>query len=258
MVACSAKILYIEGRQYPVDIYCTAEPQTDYLDAALVTIFQIHSDYPLGDILVFLSGQEEIESLERLLNECARELPPTAAKLLVCPLFANLPSHQQAEVFDRTPKNCRKVVLATNLAETSITISGVRFVIDTGVHKCRGYHPRTGIETLTVQPISKASARQRLGRAGRESKGFCFRLYTETAFQQLAEDEEPEIKRCSLSSIVLLLKGAGINDVVGFDYFDRPFRESRKFALLYVVKLNYTYKHSAECIGRIVYAGCPG
>lgn len=221
-------VAWVQGRQFPVDVLFTAEPEEDYVDAALITTLQIHVDEPVGsgDILVFLTGQEEIEALERLLHEKAQCLPPRAGRLMVCPIYAALPAEQQMRVFERTPPGCRKVVLATNIAETSITISGVRFVVDTGVVKARTFNPRIGIEQLAVQRISKAQGRQRAGRAGREQAGKCFRLYPERVWASLADTTVPEIRRCNLASVVLQLKALGINNVARFDYMDAPPREA--------------------------------
>ena len=221
-------VAWVQGRQFPVDVMFTAEPEEDYVDAALITTLQIHVDEPLGsgDVLVFLTGQEEIEALERLLHEKAQCLPPQAGRLMVCPIYAALPAEQQMRVFERTPPGCRKVVLATNIAETSITISGVRFVVDTGVVKARTYNARIGIEQLAVQRISKAQGRQRAGRAGREQAGKCFRLYPERVWASLADTTVPEIRRCNLASVVLQLKALGINNVARFDYMDAPPREA--------------------------------
>ncbi|KAI8584118.1 hypothetical protein K450DRAFT_218231 [Umbelopsis ramanniana AG] len=226
-----ARIMYVSGRLFPVKVYNTIEPQSDYLDAALVTIFQIHMRRPKGDILVFLTGQEEIETLTALLTEYAGQLPSNVQALLPCPLFAALPPAQQQKVFEPAPHNTRKVVLATNIAETSITISGIRYVIDCGVAKVRGFNAKIGVESLLVHPISKSSARQRMGRAGREAAGFCYRLYTEPSFGSLEENTIPEIKRCNLAAAVLNLKAAGVNDVLHFDYMDRPSRTSLSRAL---------------------------
>lgn len=146
--------------------------------------------------------------------------------MLICPIYAKLPTEQQTRVFEQTPSGTRKIILSTNVAETSITISGIRYVIDTGMAKIRSYNAKVGMETLAVQPISRASARQRSGRAGREAPGFCYRLYTERAYDALDEDTEPEIMRCSLASVVLLLKASGVHDVLGFDYVDKPSRTS--------------------------------
>ncbi|CAO3663683.1 unnamed protein product [Umbelopsis ramanniana] len=226
-----ARIMYVSGRLFPVKVYNTIEPQSDYLDAALVTIFQIHMRRPKGDILVFLTGQEEIETLTALLTDYAGQLPSNVQALLPCPLFAALPPAQQQKVFEPAPHNTRKVVLATNIAETSITISGIRYVIDCGVAKVRGFNAKIGVESLLVHPISKSSARQRMGRAGREAAGFCYRLYTEPSFAGLEENTVPEIKRCNLAAAVLNLKAAGVDDVLGFDYMDRPSRTSLSRAL---------------------------
>ncbi|KAF9919107.1 putative ATP-dependent RNA helicase dhr2 [Lobosporangium transversale] len=218
----NAKIMYISGRMYPVKILNTVEPQSDYVDSALVTAFQIHQEEAPGDILIFLTGQEEIENLEKLIEEYATDLPPHVGKLIPCPIFAAQDSTTQQRIFEPAPPGTRKVILATNIAETSITIPNIRYVIDTGCHKSRGYNAKIGIESLLVEPISKSSARQRMGRAGREAPGICFRLYTEDAFDELEEDAVPEIKRCNLESAILSLKATGIDDVTGFDFMDRP------------------------------------
>ncbi|KAJ1795258.1 ATP-dependent RNA helicase, partial [Coemansia sp. RSA 2399] len=229
----NAPILYVAGRQFPVTTYYTTAPQADYLDAAHLTALQIHTDTPSnsGDILVFLSGQEDIENVERLLAESAESLPPEVPKLLLCPIFAALPQAQQSKVFDPAPEFTRKVILATNIAETSLTIPGIRYVVDAGVHKVRGFDPRVG-ESLLIEPISQSSARQRTGRAGREASGYCYRLYTEADFAQLPEDSVPEIKRCQLAMVVLQLKAAGVDDVMAFDFMDRPSKKALKHALL--------------------------
>ncbi|KAI1304582.1 putative ATP-dependent RNA helicase dhr2 [Mortierella claussenii] len=218
----NAKIMYISGRMYPVKTLNTVEPQSDYVDSALVTAFQIHQEEAPGDILIFLTGQEEIENLEKLIEEYAVDLPPSVGKLIPCPIFAAQDSATQQRIFEPAPVGTRKVILATNIAETSITIPNIRYVVDTGCHKSRGYNAKIGIESLLVEPISKSSARQRMGRAGREAPGLCFRLYTEDAFEQLEEDAVPEIKRCNLESAILSLKATGIDDVTGFDFMDRP------------------------------------
>ncbi|KAF8981526.1 putative ATP-dependent RNA helicase dhr2 [Entomortierella lignicola] len=218
----NAKIMYISGRMYPVKILNTVEPQSDYVDSALVTAFQIHQEEAPGDILIFLTGQEEIENLEKLIEEYAVDLPPSVGKLIPCPIFAAQDSATQQKIFEPAPQGTRKVILATNIAETSITIPNIRYVIDTGCHKSRGYNAKIGIESLLVEPISKSSARQRSGRAGREAPGLCFRLYTEDSFDLLEEDSVPEIKRCNLESAILSLKATGIDDVTGFDFMDRP------------------------------------
>ncbi|OAJ41460.1 hypothetical protein, variant 1 [Batrachochytrium dendrobatidis JEL423] len=227
----NAKIINVPGRTFPVKTLYSSEKLEDYVDAALVAIMQINREQQQGDILVFLTGQEEIENLEKLVNEQAKTLSPEIQKILVCPIFASQPTNQQTKVFDPAPPGVRKVILSTNVAETSITISGIRYVIDTGMVKMRAYNPKSGIESLSVQPISQASANQRAGRAGREAPGFCYRLYTEASYNGLSKETEPEIMRCNLANVLLLLKASGINDVVNFDFMDKPTRSSLVGAL---------------------------
>ena len=127
--------------------------------------------------------------------------------MLITPIYASLPSELQARIFEQTPENARKVVLATNIAETSITIDGIKYVIDPGFCKQKSYNPRSGIESLTVTPCSKASSDQRMGRAGRLGPGECFRLYTKWAYEnEMSDSNIPEIQRTNLASVVLLLK----------------------------------------------------
>ncbi|KAG8895382.1 hypothetical protein FRC01_012410, partial [Tulasnella sp. 417] len=145
-----APVFYVPGRRYPVDIHYTPQPEANYLHAAITTVFQIHTTQPKGDILVFLTGQDEIEIAMENLTETARALGNKIAELIVCPIYANLPSDMQAKIFEPTPDGARKVVLATNIAETSITIDGVVFVIDPGFVKQKTYNPRTGMSSLTV------------------------------------------------------------------------------------------------------------
>lgn len=218
-----APIFNIPGRRYPVDIHYTPQPEANYLAAAVTTIFQIHITQGKGDILVFLTGQEEIEAAEQNLQETARKLGSKVPEMVICPIYANLPSELQSKIFEPTPPGARKVVLATNIAETSLTIDGIVFVIDPGFVKENVYNARTGMESLVVTPCSRASANQRSGRAGRVGPGKCFRLYTKFAFHnELDENTTPEIQRTNLNSIVLLLKSLGINDLIEFDFMDPP------------------------------------
>lgn len=175
----SAPVLRIEGRQHPVRMMYTHDPQPDYVDAIINTVLQIHMDEHRkeGDVLAFLTGQDEIESVASILREriqdILRESSPESRPLqmLVCPIFAALPQDQQMKVFEQTPPNHRKIVLATNIAESSITISGIRHVVDAGFSKQRAYRAKTGVECLLVTPISQEQAWQRSGRAGREAPG---------------------------------------------------------------------------------------
>lgn len=219
----NAPIFNIPGRRYPVDIHYTPQPEANYLAAAVTTIFQIHITQGKGDILVFLTGQEEIEAAEQNLQETARKLGSKVPEMVVCPIYANLPSELQTKIFEPTPAGARKVVLATNIAETSLTIDGIVYVIDPGFVKENVYNARTGMESLVVTPCSRASANQRSGRAGRVGPGKCFRLYTKFAFyNELDENTTPEIQRTNLNSIVLLLKSLGISNLIEFDFMDPP------------------------------------
>ncbi|XP_005090962.1 pre-mRNA-splicing factor ATP-dependent RNA helicase DHX16 [Aplysia californica] len=227
-----APIFRIPGRRYPVDIYYTKAPEADYLDAAVVSVLQIHVTQPMGDILVFLTGQEEIETANEFLLERTRKLGSKIKELIVLPIYSTLPSEMQAKIFEPTPPNARKVILATNIAETSLTIDGIVYVIDPGFCKQKSYNARTGMESLVVTPVSKASANQRAGRAGRVSAGKCFRLYTAWAYKNELEDNSvPEIQRTNLGNVVLLLKSLGINDLLNFDFMDPPPHETLVLAL---------------------------
>ncbi len=218
-----ASIFMIPGRMFPVDIFYTKSPEADYVDAAVVTVLQIHVSQPLGgDILVFLTGQEEIETAAEILTQRTRNLGSRINELMICPVYANLPSEQQAKIFEKTPKRARKVVLATNIAETSLTIDGICYVIDTGFNKQKSFNARSGMESLVVTPVSQAASNQRAGRAGRTQPGKCFRLFTAWSFQhELEPNTVPEILRTNLGNVVLMLKSLGINDLIHFDFMDK-------------------------------------
>ncbi|KXT10332.1 hypothetical protein AC579_1031 [Pseudocercospora musae] len=219
-----APILNIPGRTYDVEMNYSLQPEANYLSAAITTVFQIHLSQPMpGDILVFLTGQDEIEQAEQSLQETARKLGSAAPELMICPIYANLPTDLQQKIFDPTPPKVRKVVLATNIAETSLTIDNIVYVIDPGYVKENRYTAATNMEALVAVPISRASANQRAGRAGRTQPGKCFRLYTKWAYyNDLPESTTPEIQRTNLNSIVLMLKSLGINDLINFDFMDPP------------------------------------
>ncbi|KAL8112050.1 hypothetical protein AgCh_019669 [Apium graveolens] len=218
----NAKAVHVQGRQFPVDIYYTYQPQTDCVDAALLTIFQIHLEEGPGDILVFLTGQEEIESVERLVRNRIRQLPEGNQNLVTFPIFSSLPSEKQLKVFSPAPSGFRKVILATNIAETSVTIPGIKYVVDPGLVKVRSYSSESGIDSLITVETSKSQAHQRSGRAGREGPGKCFRLYQESLFDKLPDSTVPEIKRLDLSNVILQLKALGVDDIFGFDFMEKP------------------------------------
>lgn len=235
----NAPILNIPGRRFPVKIHYTKQPEANYIQAAITTIFQIHMTQPLpGDILVFLTGQDEIETMEEILKDLILKLGDQIDPMLVCSIYSNLPQELQSKIFQPTPTNTRKVVLATNIAETSITIDGISYVIDPGYVKQNVYNPTTGMESLVVVPCSRASADQRAGRAGRVGAGKCFRLFTKWSFyNELELNQQPEIQRVNLTSVILLLLSLGINDLLGFEFMDPPSKESiiKSLNLLYAL-----------------------
>ncbi|KAF3915151.1 p7 [Dactylellina cionopaga] len=242
----NAPLLAVPGRTHPVEIFYTPEPERDYVEAALRTVLQIHGSEPEGDVLLFLTGEEEIEEACKRLrmegDEMQREYD--CGPLKVYALYGTLPPNQQQRIFDPAPpparpggKPGRKVVVSTNIAETSLTIDGIVYVVDPGFSKQKVYNPRIRVESLLVSPISKASAQQRAGRAGRTRPGKCFRLYTEGAFKkELIDQTYPEILKSNLASTVLELKKLGIDDLVHFDFMDPPAPETMMRAL---EELNY-------------------
>lgn len=216
-------IFSIPGRTYPVEIMYSKEPESDYLDAALITVMQIHLTEPPGDMLLFLTGQEEIDTACEILYERMKALGPSVPELVILPVYSALPSEMQSRIFDPAPSGGRKVVIATNIAETSITIDNIYYVIDPGFVKQNAYDPKLGMDSLVVTPISQAQAKQRAGRAGRTGPGKCFRLYTEAAYQsEMLPTTIPEIQRQNLSHTILMLKAMGINDLLHFDFMDPP------------------------------------
>ena len=232
----SGKIVSIEGRSYPVDILHLEEPTENYLERAVQIVFQIHFEESDGDVLVFLTGREEIETAIAMITERSASIDSKSQALQPLPLYAGLTTEQQMYVFEPAAENTRKVILSTNIAEASVTIDGIIFVVDTGFAKLRAYNTATGIDTLTAVPISQASALQRTGRAGRTKPGKCFRLYTEHAFKTtLPPITPPEIQRSNLAPLVLQLKALGIDNIVRFGFLTPPPAELliRAFELLY-------------------------
>jgi pre-mRNA-splicing factor ATP-dependent RNA helicase DHX15/PRP43 len=229
----TAPIVHVTGRMYGVEVYFAVEPEANYLEAAIRTAIQIHQYEGEGDILVFLTGEDEIETAtERI--AIAAQTPSSSAvgsngaapflgPVSVLPLYSALPPASQKRVFREVPAGTRKIVIATNIAETSLTIDGIVFVVDAGFSKQKVFNPKLRLESLLVTPISQAAAEQRSGRAGRTKHGKCFRLYTKKAFKtQLQEQTHPEILRCNLGSVVLDMKKMGVDDLVHFDFIDPP------------------------------------
>ncbi|KAF1840581.1 P-loop containing nucleoside triphosphate hydrolase protein [Cucurbitaria berberidis CBS 394.84] len=212
----------IPGRTFPVDIQYSRSPCDDYVDSAVKQVLAIHVSQGPGDILVFMTGQEDIEITCELVAERLRLLndPP---KLSILPIYSQMPADLQAKIFDRAAPGVRKVIVATNIAETSLTVDGIMYVVDSGFSKLKVYNPKMGMDTLQITPISQANASQRAGRAGRTGPGKCFHLYTERAFRdEFYIQTIPEIQRTNLANTVLLLKSLGVRDLLDFDFMDPP------------------------------------
>ncbi|EYU27319.1 hypothetical protein ABFS82_10G087300 [Erythranthe guttata] len=219
----NCNIFTIPGRTFPVEILYTKQPESDYLDASLITVLQIHLTEPEGDILLFLTGQEEIDYACQCLYERMKGLDKSVPELIILPVYSALPSEMQSRIFDPAPPGKRKVVVATNIAEASLTIDGIFYVIDPGFAKQNVYNPKQGLDSLVITPISQASAKQRAGRAGRTGPGKCYRLYTESAFHnEMSPTSIPEIQRINLGMTTLNLKAMGINNLMAFDFMDPP------------------------------------
>ncbi|KAL3926244.1 MAG: hypothetical protein SGBAC_013551 [Bacillariaceae sp.] len=235
----NAPLMKVPGRTFPVEVFYTSKPERNYVEAAVRTTLHIYQCEGPGDILVFLTGEAEIEQACEEIRQKASSMTREHGELVVYPLYSSLPPEQQRKIFSAAPKAQvaggppgRKVVVSTNIAETSLTIDGIVYVVDPGFSKQKVYNPRIRVESLLVSPISRASARQRSGRAGRTRPGKCFRLYTEKSFHNdLQETTYPEILRSKMSNVVLTLKKLGIDDLVHFDFMDPPAPETLMRAL---------------------------
>lgn len=216
------RIISISGRTHPVEIQYLQTPTSNYVESAVSSVLSIHASESPGDILLFLTGREEIDDAIDLLSDRITDLSPNQDTLTLLPLYAGLPTEDQALIFQPAPPSTRKVIISTNIAEASVTIDHIAFVIDCGYVKLRTYNASIGIETLNVVPVSRASATQRAGRAGRTRPGKCFRLYTEDAFTNLEESTFPEIQRSNLAPVILQMLNLGITNVVRFDYLSAP------------------------------------
>lgn len=229
----TAVIMSVEGRQFPVDIFYVAEPVPCYIQASVDTVLKINSSKEPGDILVFLTGQEEVERAVRLLNEHENLMEQSREKkrMMILPMYGSLPHHDQLKVFRPAPDGCRKVIFATNVAETSVTIPGIVHVVDCGFVKLKWYNNEAHTDSLITVPISKSSANQRAGRAGRVRSGKVYRLYTEEYASKLADNTPPEMVRSNLTYPVLQIKALGIANLLKFNFPSPPPLENLKSAL---------------------------
>ena len=212
----------IPGRTFAVDVQYHRSPCEDYVDSAVRQILAIHVSQPAGDILCFMTGQEDIEITCELVAERLKLLNDPQ-KLSILPIYSQMPADLQAKIFDKAAPGVRKLIVATNIAETSLTVDGIMYVVDGGFSKLKVYNPRMGMDTLQITPISQANAKQRSGRAGRTGPGKSYHLYTELAFKnEFYIQTIPEIQRTNLANTVLLLKSLGVKDLLDFDFLDPP------------------------------------
>ncbi|KAG5468679.1 hypothetical protein CUR178_01514 [Leishmania enriettii] len=243
-----APLVHISGRMYDVDVFYMPRPVHDYVEATVSCVRQLHEREPAGDILCFLTGEAEIERAVAALHqtfgtsaataskECGPgtnlKLPDTTADCLaaparptqvaVLPLYGSLSLKDQQKVFATYPSNTRKVVVATNIAETSVTIDGIVYVVDCGYQKQSLYNSEARVDYLLPAVISKASAEQRKGRAGRTRPGKCFRLFTSSDFASFPDQTHPEILRTNIVNTVLLLLTLGVANPCEFPFIDPP------------------------------------
>lgn len=202
----------VEGRRYPVTYFHLQEPCADYVKETVNTIMKIHANERGGDILAFVTGQEEVMDAVDLLRE--HILARDKDDLHVLPMYGTLTNADQLKVFFSAPKGVRKAIIATNIAETSVTIPGIVYVIDCGFVKMKWYDPQSKTDSLVVVPISKAAAEQRAGRAGRIRSGKVYRLYTEEDYANLIDQNAPEMRKSDLCSTILFLKALGIDNIL--------------------------------------------
>ncbi len=202
-------------------------PAEDYVDEAVKQILAIHLGEPAGDILVFMTGQEDIEATCQLAADRLQKLGDDVPSLTILPIYSQLPSDMQAKIFQKSDTGSRKVIVATNIAETSLTVDGILYVIDCGFYKLKVFNPRIGMDSLQITPISQANAEQRAGRAGRTGPGRCYRLYTEASFKfEMFPTTVPEIQRTNLGNVVLLLSSLGVKNLLEFPFMDPPPQEN--------------------------------
>jgi ATP-dependent helicase HrpA len=226
-----APVIEVSGRTYPVEVrYRPVDPDGDQGQAISDALDELSAEGP-GDVLVFLSGEREIRDAADLLS--GRE------RLEVLPLYSRLSAAEQHRVFQRSSSsNTRRVVLATNVAETSLTVPGIHYVIDPGTARISRYSHRTKVQRLPIEPISQASANQRKGRCGRTADGICIRLYSEEDFASRPEFTEPEILRTNLASVILQMAAIGLGDVPKFPFIDPPDARNIADGLALLAELN--------------------
>ncbi|EDQ91715.1 uncharacterized protein MONBRDRAFT_19544 [Monosiga brevicollis MX1] len=218
-------VFNIPGRTFPVEVFFAKNPVDDYVEAAIKQAVQIHLQPHPGDMLIFMTGQADIEATCSVLAERLEALGEDVPPLSILPIYSQLPSDLQAKIFKKS--DVRKCIVATNIAETSLTVDGIMHVIDSGFCKLKCYNPKIGIDDLQIYPISQANANQRSGRAGRTGPGNAYRLYTEAIYKnELLPLTVPEIQRTNLANVVLLLKSLGVENLMDFHFMDPPPQET--------------------------------
>ncbi|KAF9568089.1 DEAH-box RNA helicase prp16 [Mortierella alpina] len=218
----NAATFTIPGRTFPVDLMFSKVPCDDYVDSAVKQVLAIHLGQPAGDILVFMTGQEDIETTCQVVTERLSQID-NAPPLAVLPIYSQMPADLQAKIFEPGENGARKCVVATNIGETSLTIDGILYVVDAGYVKLKVFNPKIGMDSLQITPISQANANQRSGRAGRTGPGTSWRLYTEQAFvYEMFVNPIPEIQRTNLATVVLQLKSLNVKNLLEFDFMDPP------------------------------------
>ncbi|EPY24577.1 pre-mRNA-splicing factor ATP-dependent RNA helicase DHX15/PRP43 [Angomonas deanei] len=249
----SAPLLQISGRRFKVEVLYMPTPVPSSVEAAVACVTQIHQKQPAGDVLCFLTGEFEIETAvkntkaqladalledgeENSTNENAATVEGKPQQVVVLPLYANLPLIDQEKIFKTYPPHVRKIVFSTNLAETSVTIDGVVYVVDSGYHKHSLFSAEGRVDYLLPAVISKASAEQRKGRAGRTREGKCYRLYTKEEFKEFPEQTHPEILRCNIVNVLLMLLTVGVTNPCHFPFIDFPSDESLEEAFYDLVQ----------------------
>jgi len=238
-----APVIEVSGRLYPVEVEYTDVQEGDeedetYVDSAVQAVERVASKRRRGDVLVFMPTEQDIrETCERI---DARNFPDTT----VLPLFARLPASQQRRVFAAVKG--RKIVVATNVAETSLTIPGIRYVVDTGLARIPKYHPSTRTTSLAVDRISRSSADQRKGRCGRVREGVCIRLYSEASYESRPEHTPPEILRSNLAEVILRMLSLKLGDIESFPFVDPPNARSVKDGFDLLVELGAVTREKAR------------
>lgn len=218
----TAMILTVEGRMYENQVFYLDDPCPDYVRGTVDTIMKIHRKEPPGDILAFLTGQEEVHQAITMLRDHMEMAGIDEEQLKLLPMHGSLTHHDQLRVFFHVPRSTRKVIIATNIAETSVTIPGVVYVIDCGFIKLKWYMADHEMDMLVVVPASQACCRQRAGRAGRIRSGKVFRLFTEESYKELPIVTPAEMRRADLSMTILNLKALGIDNILRFNFPSPP------------------------------------